>query len=332
MKIEDPTISGYLAGLDASFKSEWKEELETVIAKARGVPMMSIITGDEACLADNFLQNADKALSNSFGTIVLVGLDNDANAFCSSQRNIVKNIALNCLDVSGWIADVVPSGKIDGAIFHSSTFLKVVWAKPLLLRYAIKKAQQGVLMLDIDIILHGDLPNEIRALGAGPETLMFGCDNNWCPLGSPDANTGSIWAGRDSTDRLDNWIAAESAVNIHGSSNQGDDQTIFNHLIESKHAGTLGFIPSRILGECAQGGRSATHYNCVNKMKVMSERHVWRPRSAECNPGGALFVKLGAFLKLQEMFLMGRMREVSHHDSKGTVIDKETQVLMRRMA
>jgi hypothetical protein len=275
----EETAGSYISSLQHSFKEEWQKDLAAVLANATGDPMMVLSTRHEICMVDNFISNADKAAPDS--TIVIAALDVESNDFCVGRRSTMKNAELRCLDFSSWIAGLHsgPSGILnDNAGFGSCIWVKVVLAKPVLLAYAIQSSPHGLLMMDADIVLHGNLPRYVFGHVANATSLVVGMENRDGP------NTGSIWADSGSIELVRQWISECRTAKKISSAGQGD-QDCLDSLQEKSHDDKwLQMIPSHVLAEMAEkGGRLATHYNHVgDKIDRMRRDRVWKPSLDLC--------------------------------------------------
>jgi hypothetical protein len=275
------TYGSYISSLQHSFKEERQKDLAAVLANATGDLMMVLSTRHEICMVDNFISNADKAAPDS--TIVIVALDVESHDFCVGRRSTTKNAELRCLDFSSWISDLHsgPSGILtDGAAFSSCIWVKVVLAKPVLLAYAIQSSPHGLLMMDADIVLHGNLPRYVFGHVANATSLVVGMENNK----GDSPNTGSIWADSGSIELVRQWISECRTAKKISSAGQGD-QDCLDSLQEKSHDDKwLQMIPSHVLAEMAEkGGRLATHYNHVgDKIDRMRRDRVWKPSLDLC--------------------------------------------------
>lgn len=279
---EDPchgeTFLSYISRLQGSFKAKWEKDLAAFFAASRRVPMMLVSTRHEICIVDNFLSHADKAAHNH--TIVIAGLDVESNAFCSGRRNMMKGATLNCLDLSSWISGIrsgLSGIKNNNAGFMTCAYLKAVLAKPVLLSHAIQVAPHGILMIDADIVLHGNLPGYVHNHLVLGKTLMAGLEAGTYDL----PNGGTIWAGKDSGNLMSKWVT--SMMVDEKIAALGDQEFLQNLMAKMPNHDWLQTIPHKILGEEAEKGRLATHYNGVsNKILKMKKDGVWFPLQDAC--------------------------------------------------
>jgi len=266
---------GYLDGLELSWNDKWQTDLDAAVLSALAMPIMVVSTRHEVCMVDSFISHAENA---SLDTILHMGLDQESHAHCVDRSIKMTGAKLHCLDFSGWIPGLEggPSGiSNDNAGFNSVIFNKVAFSRVVLLKHAVQTARDGVLMIDADIVLHGDLPGFISQIPRSPGVQIMAASG----LAPNHPNLGLIWVDKSSTDLLKRWL---SALKVHGELNGGElDQDIL--LKTDGFWKSFQYIDLAVVGQCAQGGRLATHYNCVDsKITKMKEDGVWKPVANIC--------------------------------------------------
>lgn len=275
-----PGFAENLRKLKARFKPEWREQLQDAVQLCEAMPILMIANNKETCLLDNFLAHAD---SVPRGLDVLVaGLDQTTVDACESATTSLQNVKLQCFDFSTWISDFAQGhtnwtpDEMRSENFGSCMYKATVWTKVVLLEVAAAKSS-GVLFMDADIVLHDDLPAWVEANREDDALLMFGDEGNDKP------NSGTVWAGPNSTGVLKKWYDAiqEDEVLLPAASTQAG----INFLLKTNPGleDHIQILPRSAVGQCSKKGKFASHYNCVkSKVRKMKTHGHWNPRSEEC--------------------------------------------------
>jgi hypothetical protein len=297
-----PSASRDLDKLRSSFKEEWRKQMGEAFRGAVGIPLVAFTSRHEICVAESFLANVESAVPGT--SIVMAGLDAESSAFCSDMKGEMDHLSLNCLDLSGWI-DGIESGpggiRNSNAGYLSDVYKRIVWAKPLLLLEAAQAGpEQGVVLMDVDIVLHGDLLKYIQTHLLTGTLLAVGCEGESCNIDDArkgQANTGTVWASRTSADLLKRWFETEVSELAADEDTKAGDQKFLAHLRRQDDNASqwLQFIPFEVAHGCGVKGKFptqlATHYNCVGgKIGSMKKNDDWKPVRDECKDGGKQFL------------------------------------------
>lgn len=270
---------GFIDGLELSWQDNpgWQADLDKFVLNATKMPVMVVSTRHEVCMVDSFISHAEKAALDS--PILHAGMDQESHAHCADRSIKMTSAKLHCLDLSGWIPDIEggPSGiSNDNAGFNGVIFNKVAFSRVVLLKHAVQTAPHGVLLMDADVVLHGDLPEFVSKIRSPGVQFMAALEY------SPDhPNLGLVWADRSSMDLLNRWL---SVLKIQGQLNGGKlDQDLLYKTEGFRQSAQL--IDHAVVGQCATRGTLATHYNCVaSKIASMKADGVWKPVADICQP------------------------------------------------
>lgn len=302
------------------FEESWAGKVEHAFRRIDGPVYMVVGDGRSSLLLRNWFMFAEKVAADEHTTISVVSVSLDAKGFdaCRGMVAGLKGVAVECLDLSGWLPEeffttaAQKDNEKGGASVGSCAYNFIIWTKPVILRAALRATAHGVLMIDTDVVMYKNLlPYAARAMRENATvTVVTGREyrftgNFW------GANTGTVYVQQDrSQDRMDEWVTrdAETLNDEHG------DQAAFHLMFKSKwyryrkwheerdsnghkvrtsewlpgmHKQLLK-IPNEIVGQCAEKGEYATHYNCyTNKLGTMKRKGAWDSRLDEADAGGA---------------------------------------------
>lgn len=243
-------------------------------------------------MADSFLSHADNLAGGS--TIVLAALDVPSHVFCTTRQVVMKHANLQCLDLSSWIPRIASQPGSHGirngnAGTDSCTYLKAVWAKPIFLSHASKASPQGALLMDLDVVLAGNLPEYIQK-HRSPGALMM-AQNEYDNL----PNSGIVWASSASGDIMDRWISQglklNDKISVRAANGceqpmgcpPGDMDFLFDVVKEDeKSSSWLQLMPQKVANKEGRPGELASHYTGGDKILRMQHDHKWEPRLHLC--------------------------------------------------
>merc|ERR1719198_2782187 len=154
---------------------------------------------------------------------------------------------------------------------YTCTYLKVVWAKPVLLSHAIKVSPQGALLLDIDVVLNDNLAKYIQDHRAPGTMLMGQKEEDDIP------NTGIIWASNSSGDVMNRWIdkckfPERISMRVKNGCDQplgcppGDMDCLESAIKEKEDRSYLQVMPWSIAQKEGRKAKMATHYTGGDKI------------------------------------------------------------------
>eukprot|EP00930_Biecheleria_cincta_P024524 TRINITY_DN17542_c0_g1_i2.p1 TRINITY_DN17542_c0_g1~~TRINITY_DN17542_c0_g1_i2.p1 ORF type:complete len:291 (-),score=52.50 TRINITY_DN17542_c0_g1_i2:44-859(-) len=174
-----PGFAESLRELKARFKPEWRMQLQDAVKLTKAMPILMIANKEETCLLDNFLAHADLVPRGL--DVLVAGLDQAAVDACQNATSAshYEKVKLQCFDYSQWLStfadnhsDWTPDDMLSKN-FGSCMYKATVWTKVVLLE-AAAAVSSGVLFMDADIVLHGDLPSWVEANRKNDTLLMFG--------------------------------------------------------------------------------------------------------------------------------------------------------------
>eukprot|EP00928_Gymnodinium_smaydae_P032819 TRINITY_DN23679_c0_g1_i2.p1 TRINITY_DN23679_c0_g1~~TRINITY_DN23679_c0_g1_i2.p1 ORF type:complete len:638 (+),score=109.84 TRINITY_DN23679_c0_g1_i2:501-2414(+) len=232
------------------------------------------------CHYDNFLVHAARHWD---GPIITAAFDERSMEWCRRlQGPSLGGLHVECVDLRGLMPEEdtlgVPDAGSTSSNFNANTvFHWIIWMKPLIAVQAALHAKHGVLMLDTDVLLRGDLIGWLhRFADTRRVNLMFGQDP-W-----EAANIGTLFVSRKSLRFVDAWARLANSSEARGGMS---DQALFGKcLVElSRLAPLVQMIPANVVGQCGEEGSMATHYNCkLDKTASMLAAGDWIPQSRRC--------------------------------------------------
>lgn len=244
-----------------------------------------VITSKQVlCMTDNFLVHARKATPGV--KLVDVCLDQVAYDYCLNQK-ADTSIKISCVNLMTWTESNIKAfgrdlaGQADVVPFGSCPYQLLVWLKPLVLLRAAEASENGIMMIDLDIILHADLLGWTVQNNDAGSLLMTGTEHNH----SAYPNTGTLFATKKSIHLLKTWVAL---ARIGSATGDQDGLTNLlhnagNEYYDIKILHNIKMIPHDVLGQCANSAQVATHYNCVSsKIETMKKNDVWKTLLPEC--------------------------------------------------
>ncbi|CAK0810376.1 unnamed protein product, partial [Prorocentrum cordatum] len=139
----------------------------------------------------------------------------------------------------------------------------VLWTKPHIIQAAVEAAEQPVMMIDTDVILH----QNVLKIAPG---VLAACKGCVAITGREYAsehrqNTGTVYSGKDGLPLLREWARVDpDFLNA-----KEGDQSAMQHLMQtdSRLQQQLAVFDLAQVGECGIPGSHATHYNCLTGKK-----------------------------------------------------------------
>jgi hypothetical protein len=183
---------------------------------------------------------------------------------------------LHCVGLQGWLPGVLFKRDQVAGVKGTGTcpYNIIIWTKPHILKVAVQASSHGVLMIDTDVVVKGDI-FKAAALGLAKKrdaSFVTGIEN-----GRADkVNTGTVFVsktGRGNTEILDEWIKENSNWLNDDHGDQAALQAVFNvnHRL-LQWAVTFGDA----VGQCSRPAPVAIHYNCyANKLAPMRSQGDW---------------------------------------------------------
>lgn len=268
----------------------------------KGPTMLISSTFHVNCYVDNFLSHLAR---NDFKSrVVVFNLDREAQTFCENRQRRVKaaknesNVETTCINMVPWVDDGVASTGPDRRFhrqlgYDTCDYIRVTWTKPVLMLYAAKFAKYPVMMIDSDIIVHGNIFKWIKE-NTKPKTRVVVLDDGGHSHNRP--NTGITYVDpshKDSTahDVLFGWVeqAHQKSVIESGRGEQESLGAVINATNSWEH---IEFIPKDIVGQCGKTNSDyqlATHYNCLGRKTVaLIDANRWHTTDAKCLPEALL--------------------------------------------
>lgn len=290
------------AALRQIFERKFASKVKQAFADAVQGPTSSAImvvqatsTGTRAGrFLRNFIVHAQRASKkdNSSLTVVSVALDNTSMTDCeTAQGKYTKDLfRVTCVNVSGWLPRVFFSGpaehqrRVDGSVgCGSCVYNMILWTKPTLLQAATSEMseEQGVLMLDLDIVLYHNPLDHIRRTfpSRSTSTLLTARER------TGKANTGAVFATGKSEVILDRWT---KHADYFLQADTGDQAALQDLLLRLEMRSKWEKIPLNIIGQYGGKGEIGTHYNgyAGNKAAGMYKSGDWKPNEAAMYAAG----------------------------------------------
>jgi len=232
----------------------------------------------------NFMVHAHNLTCGTSDHIVAVnvGLDKASYNECQAvAKGIVQpsnvgskgKFELRCIDISGWLPKELFAESAAQA--WSCAYNMVLWTKPHIIQAAVEAAEQPVMMIDTDVILH----QNVLKIAPG---VLAACKGCIAITGREYAsenrqNTGTVYSGKAGLPVLREWARVDpDFLNA-----KEGDQSAMQHLMQTNpdlHSQLAVFNLAEV-GECGIPGSHATHYNCLTGKKVnMEMRGHWDTR------------------------------------------------------
>mmetsp|Transcript_71329 Transcript_71329/g.127184 ORF Transcript_71329/g.127184 Transcript_71329/m.127184 type:complete len:403 (+) Transcript_71329:72-1280(+) len=299
---DEPSFLPAIASIARSFRPQWVSEMKAASAPGT-VPIVALISRHLLCVADNFLvhvANASRDSSSEAKTsatpgrqrqqqlalrpvqpVLLASLDRESQQFCLGREQ--DGVELYCVDMSGLVPNVAggPAGIVnDNAGFNTCLYTTILWAKPVAILHALHAFPEGVLFLDVDVVVHGNLLRWLQdKQQKHAEQLIAGFEvaADADPRGTP--NTGIIFATVKSLPLVEEWLQ-QAEDPVHLSNALGEQDALFRckHIRQR-----VEIVHKKYVGTCGEHGIYATHFNCQeDKILSMTKAGWWRPQASEC--------------------------------------------------
>mmetsp|Transcript_30276 Transcript_30276/g.84930 ORF Transcript_30276/g.84930 Transcript_30276/m.84930 type:complete len:591 (+) Transcript_30276:64-1836(+) len=280
----------------------------------------------------NFMVHAHNLTCGTSDHIVAVnvGLDKASYNECQAvAKGIVQpsnvgskgKFELRCIDISGWLPKELFAESAAQA--WSCAYNMVLWTKPHIIQAAVEAAEQPVMMIDTDVILH----QNVLKIAPG---VLAACKGCIAITGREYAsenrqNTGTVYSGKAGLPVLREWARVDpDFLNA-----KEGDQSAMQHLMQTNpdlHSQLAVFNLAEV-GECGIPGSHATHYNCLTGKKVnMEMRGHWdtrlyrEPAQLRCRePSDPVEVleDTGATKGTKNLVMPGRHRNIGGREASG---------------
>mmetsp|Transcript_121769 Transcript_121769/g.327055 ORF Transcript_121769/g.327055 Transcript_121769/m.327055 type:complete len:612 (-) Transcript_121769:91-1926(-) len=220
----------------------------------------------------NFMVHAHNLTCGTSDHIVAVnvGLDKASYNECQAvAKGIVQpsnvgskgKFELRCIDISGWLPKELFAESAAQA--WSCAYNMVLWTKPHIIQAAVEAAEQPVMMIDTDVILH----QNVLKIAPG---VLAACKGCIAITGREYAsenrqNTGTVYSGKAGLPVLREWARVDpDFLNA-----KEGDQSAIQSLMSSNASlrAQLAVFAQAEVGECGIAGSYATHYNCLTGKK-----------------------------------------------------------------
>jgi len=165
----------------------------------------------------------------------------------------------------------------------SCVYNMFLWTKPTLLQAAasVLQEEQGVLMLDLDIVLYHNPLDHIRSVFPSRESsaLLTARER------TGKANTGAVYVTEKAGRILDRWA---KHADWFLEADTGDQAALQDQLLQVDVRRRWERIPLDVLGQYGGKGKIGTHYNgyAGNKAAGMFKSGDWKPNEAAMYAAG----------------------------------------------
>lgn len=260
-------VVAFLRNITSSLTEEQEQRIRQAFANETD-QVLVVGSNSTVCQFHNFVAHA--AALGAKSSIVHAALDASAQQACEKRRS-QGGLQLTCLDLSDWLP--LQDDSFPGAVtYESCLWYEMVWTKPFLLWKAVQATPQNVLLLDLDMVLHGDVLAYCREHRQSASKLLFAREDGGT------FNSGTLFANRASARFLETWISHAGAALV------GTQMALTNTMTSARWISeSIQIIPRDIIGQCGLKGQLATHFNCVDdKISRMKEVHMWAPGVEGC--------------------------------------------------
>jgi len=232
----------------------------------------------------NFMVHAHNLTCGSSDHIVAVNVGLDKKSYDECQavaKGIVQpsnvgskgKFELRCIDLSGWLPKELFLESAAQA--WSCAYNMVLWTKPHIIQAAVEAAEQPVMMIDTDVILHQNVLKIAPAVLAACKGCVAITGREYAS--EHKQNTGTVYSGKAGLPLLREWAAVDpDFLNA-----KEGDQSAMQNLMQTNAMlqRQLAVFALAEVGECGIPGSHATHYNCLTGKKVnMEMRGHWDTR------------------------------------------------------
>lgn len=274
----NPEVDDFLRHkLLESISKEEKESLQKAVS-GPDYQLLLIADSRNACMLDNFIAHTQTHIPG--GKIVLITLDEPSQNYCLRQSSSSNfSMKMHCVDFSRWWQQkqvafgkhLVASG--EHAAFGSTNYHLVCWLKPVALSIALQAVEKGILLIDLDVVLSGNLLDWCIKNDDPATLMMFGDEHG-------EINSGTVFATKRTG--VDNfmkaWLAEARLDHVTA------DQGALQGLLRAKPKDyPVKMMPLNITGTCNAIGKLATHANCNHdKISRLKEIGFWKPVNPQC--------------------------------------------------
>jgi hypothetical protein len=295
-----------LAGLEAAlrnifdqkFSARVRQDIADVLVRPTDSVVMVVLATATGTRAGRFLRNFmvhaqwTTKTDNSPLTVAAMALDNTSMTDCETAKAKYTRDLFHvvCTDLTGWLPKKFFSGpaehqrRVDGNVgCGSCVYNMFLWTKPTLLQAAASALQgkQGILMLDLDIVLYHNPLDHIRSVFPSREASAL--------LSSRErtgkANTGAVYATEKTIGILDRWARH---ADWFLEADTGDQAALQDLLLQVDVRRKWEKIPLNVIGQYGGKGKIGTHYNgyAGNKAAGMYKSGDWKPNEAAMYSAG----------------------------------------------
>lgn len=264
------------------FEKRFADRVRRTFSSLNGPAMLTVTDSHAYKFLRNFLEKAQKSAvaDGKPLTVVNAALDPQSFGECGNHGSKLSGdlFRVVCLDLYGWLPDVFFNRMSEGMFLmdqekgsdaEACIYNMLLWTKPVLFRTAVAASPQGVLMIDIDVILYRNLLSYVRTEMPEGSSFVTGSES------SGRANTGTVFATNQSLPVLNRWVQGNYAF----LKDRYGDQSALQSLLQDDHvlAAAWSKFPQSIVGQCGIKGEYARHYNCFrgNKIRPMQDRGDW---------------------------------------------------------
>lgn len=275
--------TGFLVNLSDSLDKGRISLITEVFAKQNESVVALISTRHILCILDNWFVHAEHALGSQV-PVIHIALDPEVQRFCMQRHQSIA-MRLTCLDLSGWMPDVDEGNlgnRNSNAGLGSCIYQMIVWTKPLFLMHAANVSKYGVLMVDSDVLMFGNIVHwlqDFKAHRPPTEVLITGQE------GRAGWNTGTVFATQASVELLQKWLKVAPMTARSWSADQAGLFQLMDWYDAHSLQCPVATIPKEVVGECGQYSHTnlAAHFNCAHdKIAAMRSARLWQPVAPDC--------------------------------------------------
>lgn len=265
-----------LEGMAVELERTWGTRINSTLASAAGAPvMMTISEWHQVSLLQNFFAHARKVAAEETLAVANFALDVRSHQACQEAAAAEKNagsgasLKIMCINLTGWLPTEM-EGWHGGSTIGNCYYEIICWAKPPLVLAAVKAAPQGVLVIDIDVVLRHNLLSWVQNHSHDGEVMMTG----------KQVNAGTVFVSGKHMELVRRWAKED----MEFTTPLVDQFALHRAVKQMKGTGVTGVhleeIPLEVLslGMDPQG-TFAMHYNTAStcdKISYMKDNGDWR--------------------------------------------------------
>jgi len=283
------------------WKARYEKGVETAFTGLGEPAMLTIGDAHQNALFFNFMAHVQRtAMKSSLNfTVVNVALDTLAHKACGAIRDKMAEdemklrirpqkrrgswpshshgTHLKCVTLEGWLpADFFQHAEPAGVVGTGTcSYNMIIGTKPHIMKAAVQGSEHGVLLLDTDVVIKGDIIKESmdRLLLKDAASIVTGIENR----NVNRINSGTVFTSKNLTFSriiLERWIQWNSEFLNDDHGDQAALQEVF--FKDRKLWEDAAVTYAEAVGECSRPAPVAIHYNCYdNKLAPMKRQDDW---------------------------------------------------------